>query len=176
MFLKWKTLIYSYMKLRHEQHCNATSTKNGMKVVEQLFKFFVWIWCWNFLNRQNKNLERHLCMPLDLGMGQANSSLELSNLWWWLMEPKIVVPKRVSINHLLLEFLQWATHHKKNICTNKIKFNEWFSFAHLYKLWKVNFLDKGYGIKCGAIGYILVNALRVWEHIRNLMWTHWKLD
>jgi hypothetical protein len=57
------------MKLRHEQHCNATSTKYGMKVVEQLFKFFMWISCWNFLNRQNTNLERHVCMPLDLGMG-----------------------------------------------------------------------------------------------------------
>jgi hypothetical protein len=134
MFLKWKTLIYSCMKLRHDQHCNATSIENGMKVVEQLFKFFVWIWCRNFLNRKNTNPERHLCMPLDLGIGQANSSLELSNLRWWLMKPKIIVPKWVSISHFLLEFLQWVTLHKTKNFINKIKFNECFPLLHKFRV------------------------------------------
>jgi hypothetical protein len=44
-------------------------------------------------------LKRQFSMPLHLGMGYTNSNVELSNLQWQLMEPKIVLPKLVLMNH-----------------------------------------------------------------------------
>jgi len=45
---------------------------------------------------------------------------------------------------------------------------------------KRTLLGKAYGIKWGAFGNILGNALGTWwtcwEHIGNLMWTQWVLD
>jgi hypothetical protein len=41
MFLKWKTLIHSYVKLKHEQDYNATWIEFRFNRIE--FKFLNWI-------------------------------------------------------------------------------------------------------------------------------------
>jgi hypothetical protein len=55
-----------------------------------------------FLLKKNIDPKRHNSMPLYLGMG---SSLELSKWWQWLMEPKVVMPKPVLINHSLWNWI-----------------------------------------------------------------------
>jgi hypothetical protein len=46
--------------------------------------------------KKNIDPKRHNSIPFYFGMG---SSLELSKWWLWLMEPKVVLPKLVLMNH-----------------------------------------------------------------------------
>jgi hypothetical protein len=61
----------------------------GCKLMDDVFKIFLWIWCLENKLKKDTNPKRHLSMLLHLGMSEKNSNLKPSNVWW-LMEPKVV--------------------------------------------------------------------------------------
>ncbi len=82
MFLKWKTLIQSYVKLGYEQHCNATWIQfNSIQpfdwdLIEDKWDVNWWRkysifkkWRWKIIFFKNSNLKRYFSMPFHLGMG-----------------------------------------------------------------------------------------------------------
>jgi hypothetical protein len=119
MFLKWKTLLHSYMKLRCKKNYNALSwiwvefrlnlsqfkfisRQMGCKLVEKVFKFFLWMWHWqkNFKKIQIwKNTFPCLftwewvkqIFSLELPNDDLwNLKLSYLNQFWWVIVIKII--------------------------------------------------------------------------------------